>query len=135
MAGKGTYILRGDQKYETFRSKTFNIDNGSGTTDDDVLFADLDFDIEILAADVVYTVATDTTGAAGATISLGTTAGGVDVVAAVALTAAKAVGSTQALTLVATKIAAGTDLFARHTGIAATEAGEYYVQIQYRIFP
>ena len=135
MAGKGTYILRGDQKFNTFRSKTFNIDNGSGTTDDDVLFADLDFDIEILAIDAVYVEATDTTGAAAATIALGTTAGGVDVVAAVALTAAKAVGASQALTLVTTRLAAGTDLFARHTGIASTEAGQYYLQVQYRIFP
>lgn len=135
MPNKGPYILRGNQKYLVTKSAVFNIDNGAGTTVDDVILAGLDFNIEILSAKLVYTEATDTAGAASANVKLGTTAGGVEVVAQTALSAAKAVGSTQTLTLVATRINSGTSLFVRHTGIAATEAGQYYALIQYRILP
>jgi len=125
------FLARGDQRFAVLRSKTFNIDNGSGTTDDDVIFADLDKEAYVMHARVVYVEATDTAGAASATVSLGSTAGGVDVVAATALEVSKAVGSATELTLVSggQRIAAGGALFARHTGIAATEAGQYYLQV------
>lgn len=131
-AGNSTYIARGNQRFHLFRSKTFNIDNGSGTTDDDVIFSNLPYALEIKSVKVVYVEATDTTGAGSATVSLGTTAGGVDTVAATALEAAKAVGATTALTLVAAGAvyAAGSALFARHTGVASTEAGQYYLQVR-----
>lgn len=132
---KGTYIARGNQRYRTFRSKTFNIDNGSGTTDDDVIFSNLGYAVEIKEVRTVYVEATDTTGAANATVAVGSTAGGVDVVAAVALEAAKAVGASTALTVLAAGavIASTGALFARHTGIASTEAGQYYLQV--RVLP
>jgi len=135
MPNRSPYIARGKQRYNIFRSKTFNIDNGSGTTDDDVLFSNLSGAVDLITARLVYVEATDTTGAEVATIALGTTAGGVDVVAAVALTAAKAVGGTQTLTLVATRVAAGGALFARHTGVATTEVGQYYVEVEYMFAP
>jgi hypothetical protein len=131
----GTYLLRGDQKYHTLRSKTFNLDNGSGTTDDDVIFADLPFDVYLESVKAIYVEATDTAGAASANFKLGTTAGGTGVVAATALEISKAVGSSTSATLASNRINAGTDLFARHTGIAATEAGQYYLQVVYRILP
>jgi len=130
-----TYILRGDQKFETFRSKTFNIDNGAGTTDDDVIFSDLPFDVEIDEVRAVYVEATDTAGAASANFKLGTTAGGDGVVAATALAAAKAVGSVTSAVLVSPKVLAGSALFARHTGVATTEVGQYYLQVVYHILP
>ena len=123
------FIARGNQRMQFFRSKTFNIDNGSGTTDDDVILADLDFDVRVVFVRAVYVEATDTAGAASATFSLGTTAGGVDIVAATALEVSKAVGGATVATLAATLVAAGGSLFARHTGIAATEAGQYYLEI------
>jgi len=126
---KFPYVARGNQRYQPFRSVTFNIDNGSGTTVDDVIFSDLPSDAYIVEVNAVYVEATDTAGAASANFSLGTTAGGVDVVAATALAASKAVGSATTSTIVAPRIAAGNALFARHTGIAATEAGQYYLQV------
>lgn len=132
---KGTYVLRGDQKFHTFRSKTFNIDNGSGTADDDVIFADLPFDVYIEQVKAVYVEATDTAGAENANFKLGTTAGGNGVVAATALEVSKAVGASTSATLASNRINAGTDLFARHTGVATTQPGQYYIQVVYRILP
>ena len=131
----GTYTLRGDQKYQVLRSKTFNIDNGSGTTDDDVIFADLPFDVELKSVNAVYVEATDTAGAADANFKLGTTAGGNGVVAATALEVSKAVGASTSATLASNRIPAGTDLFARHTGVATTQPGQYYIQVVYSILP
>lgn len=125
------YIARGNQRLVAFRSKTFNIDNGSGTTDDDVIFSDLDMDAYVMHVRAVYVEATDTTGAASANFKLGSAAGGAQVVTATALEVSKAVGSATVASLVAAgnKITAGGALFARHTGIAATEAGQYYLQV------
>jgi hypothetical protein len=130
-AGNNTYVARGNQRFGLLRSKTFNIDNGSGSTDDDVILSNLAYAVEIKSVKAVYVEATDTTGAAAATIQMGTTVSGVDVVAATALEAAKAVGSTTGYTIVNGVIPAGSTLFARHTGVASTEAGQYYLQVRY----
>lgn len=112
------------------RSKTFNIDNGSGTTDDDIILVP-DRAIVVLAARAIYTVATDTAGAASANFKLGTAVAGAEIVAATALEVSKAVGTYTAGTIVAGAVAANGMVAVRHTGIAATEAGEYFVQIAY----
>jgi hypothetical protein len=135
MADKYPYIARGAQRYNVARSVTFNIDNGSGTTVDDVILSNLSKDIQIISVKAVYTEATDTTGAASANFKLGTTAGGTGIVGATALAVSKAVGSTTSATLAADRLAAGATLFARHTGIAATEAGQYYIQVEYQFAP
>jgi len=116
------------------KSKVFNIDNGSGTTDDDVILKP-SVAITILSTRVVYDEATDTAGAENATIQLGTAAGGEQLVAATALEASKAVGAQTALTLAtgAGAVAAGGAIFARHTGIAATEAGQYHLEIEFTV--
>lgn len=129
-ATKGTYINRGAQKYLVAKTAAINIDNGSGTTLDDMLLYCVN-DIFLVDANIVYTEATDTTGAAGANVKIGTTAGGAEIVTATALVASKAVGSTTALTLNLHYVAAGSTIRVRHTGIAATEAGQYYVQLRY----
>jgi hypothetical protein len=129
----GTYVLRGKQKYQFVKTANINIDNGSGTADNHVLFADLPFDVYIEDVRAVYVEATDTSGAASANFVLGTTAGGTDIVASTALEVSKAVGSSTQATIVANKVAAGEMLYVRHTGIAATEAGQYFVQVAYRI--
>jgi hypothetical protein len=129
------YIARGNQRYLLLRSKTFNIDNGSGTTDDDVLFANLPTDAVIVSVQAVYVEATDTAGAASANFKLGTAAAGEQIVAATALAGSKAVGSATSSALVASKIAAGGSLFARHTGIAATEAGQYFLEVLIMLEP
>lgn len=113
------------------RSRLFNIDNGAGATLDDVLLKHSKA-IRLLTARLVYTTETAGTVAA-ATLALGTTVGGTDVVAATALEDAKTVGTSTALVLAKNEIPAGTMLTARHTGIASTAAGEYYVEIEYAV--
>jgi hypothetical protein len=130
-----TYILRGDQKYQVVKTKTFNIDNGSGTADNDVVLSNLPYDIYIEDVKAVYQEATDTSGAASANFKVGTSAGGEQIVASTALQVSKAVGSTTSATIVAKRVAAGGMVYVRHTGIAATEAGQYFVQVAYRIAP
>lgn len=110
----------------------FNIDVGSGTTTDEIVFVP-SVDITIVAARAVYTVATDTAGADGATVQIGTTVGGDDIVAAASLEVSKAAGAATDLTIAAGAVAADELVAVRHTGIAATEAGEYIVQIEYTV--
>ena len=126
-----TSISNSAQVVHVIKSRLFNIDNGSGTTLDDTILIP-PVAITLVTARVIYT--TETTGTvAAATISVGTTVGGVDLVAATALENSKAVGTSTALTLAATAVSAGTPIIARHTGVATTATGEYYVQIRYTI--
>lgn len=120
------HLLGGIKNYE---SPIFNIDNGAGTAADDIVY--FPRAAEILTATAVYTEATDASGAAEANVKIGTAAAGEEVVAATALTVSKAIGSTQTLTIVDGTIAAGGFANIRHTGLAATEAGQYKVHLTY----
>lgn len=125
-----TYIARGKDKTHTVKSKIFNIDNGAGATIDETILR-LPYKIKLKAARIVYD--TETTGTvAGANVSIGTTVGGVDVVAATAYGNTKAVGTTTAMTLVLSVIPANTPLIVRHTGIATTAAGEAHIELDYQ---
>jgi hypothetical protein len=135
MAPKYPYIARGGQKYQVSTTKVYNIDNGSGTTDDFIVFANLPKDVQLISVQAVYTQATDTTGAASANFKLGVAVGGDTIVAATALTALKAVGAVTSATIAIDRVAAGATLFCRHTGVATTEVGEYYVQVVYQFAP
>jgi hypothetical protein len=133
---KAPFVARGAQRYRLEKTQVFNIDNGNGITIDDVLFANLATAIRIVSIRPVYTEATDTSGVASATYKVGTTAGGAEICAATALDVSKAVGGYgAAATLVAEVVPAGGSLFCRHTGIAATEGGQYYVQVEYMPMP
>jgi hypothetical protein len=114
---------------KTWLSKEFNIDNGAATADDDILYCPRA--ITIITATCFYTEATDSTGAADANVKIGTTAAGTEIVGATALSAAKAIGGTQTLTIVSGDVAAAGFANIRHTGIAATEAGKYKVVLTY----
>lgn len=122
--------LAANARREIVRSKVFNIDNGAGTADDDIVLVPTS-QIVLLAARVVYTEATDGTGADGATVAVGTTVGGTELVTTTSLSVSKATGSFDALTLAATTVTADAPVVVRHTGIAATEGGQYYVQFEY----
>lgn len=130
MANQFPYIGRGNQRYNTVTSKEFNIDNGGGTTDDDVLI-NLPFDVRLISVCAIYTVATDTTGAASANFKLGVAAGGATLVGATALEVSKAIGATTSGTILVDLLPANTTLWVRHTGVAATEVGNYRVQVTY----
>ena len=112
------------------RSMRFDLDNGAGTTIDDVVLRP-DIAITITAVRAVYTDATTGTVAAG-NFKVGTTVGGAEVVAATAYENAKAVGTKTDATIVAGAVAAGAPVIVRHTGVAATQAGQAYVEIEYR---
>lgn len=121
--GKTTFLLRTD---------TFNIDNGSGTTIDDILVVP-PVACRIKSIRAVYEEATDTAGAASANFTVGSAVGGAQYVAATALEVSKAIGSYTDATIVAEEVAANGMIAVRHTGIAVTEAGQYFVQVELEV--
>lgn len=129
VAAGGTLSAR--QVKHVAKSVWFNLDNGAGTTIDDVIIKRSGA-ITITAARIVYVDATSGTVAAG-NVKLGTAVGGAEIVAATAYENTKAVGTSTALTIVAGAVAADGAVFVRHTGVAATAAGQAYVEIEYTI--
>lgn len=130
-----TYIPRGVAKRHVARSVWFNLDNGSGTTIDDVILR-CSQPVRIKAARVVYVDATTGT-VAGGSVKIGTTVGGAELVAATNYENTKAVGTQTALTLTtaADRVAADTPIIVRHTGVAVTQAGQAVVELEYEILP
>ncbi len=128
---KYPHIARGNQRLGLrLRSLTpYNIDNGAGTTIDEPLTGGLPFDTWLVSSRAVYTEATDTTGAASANWKVGVAAGGATLVAATALEAAKAIGSYTEGDPLPVLIPANTPIFVRHTGVATTEVGQYFVEL------
>jgi hypothetical protein len=128
------YLARGNQRQFTATTRTtFNIDNGAGTTADDASVGPFPFDCWITDARAVYTEATDTTGAASANFKTGVAAGGATLVAATALEALKSIGGYTSASPLAVLVPANTTIWTRHTGVATTEVGQYFVQ--YTILP
>lgn len=127
--GAQQWTLLNDFTTLTAKSVWFNIDNGAGTTIDDVILRPAR-PIVVTAARIVYVDATAGTVAAG-NARVGTTVGGSEVVASTAYTNSATVGSTTAMTVVNGFIPAGTAVYVRHTGIAVTVAGQAYVEIDY----
>jgi hypothetical protein len=124
---KFPYIARGNQRLLLVTTPAaFNIDNGAGTTVD-VQLCNFPFDAWVTDVRAVYSEATDTAGAASANFKLGVSAGDASIVAATALTAAKAIGGTTVATVLGVMLPANTTLWVRHTGVASTEVGEYFV--------
>lgn len=121
------------RKFIATTRTTFNIDNGAGTTADDASVGPYPFDCWITDARAVYTEATDTTGVATANFKTGVAAGGATLVAATALEVSKAIGGYTTATPLGVLVPANTTIWTRHTGVAATEAGQYFVQ--YTILP
>lgn len=107
----------------------FNIDNGSGTTLDDVFHVPRD--ILITRIRRVFTEASDSSMAGTPTTKVGTSAGGEQIVAASTVTDGASIGDYDNLTIIEKFVAAGGFICVRHTGIAATQVGKYKVQIEY----
>lgn len=130
------YIARGNQRYLFVQAVAAqNIDNGAGTTADILIIGGLPTDAIVVGAYPLYTEATDTAGVATATWSLGITAGGATIVAATALEVSKAVGSVGTSQPGLVPLLAGQTLFMRHTGVAATDTGEYRLQVLLMLKP
>jgi len=112
-------------------TRPFDVDSGNGTVTSDIfMFSSA---ITVTAAKIIYTVATDTTGAASGHVFIGTTAGGTEVASSTSLEVAKAIGTTTTITIGAGAVAANTMLCVTHHGVAATEAGEVVVMIEFTI--
>ncbi len=107
----------------------FNLDNGSGTTIDDVILRPA-VAIIITAARIIYQDATSGTVAAG-TAQIGITVAGAEVVAATNYENTKAVGTKTDMVIVAGAVPAGSPVIVRHTGVAVTQAGQATVEIEY----
>lgn len=136
MSSSGISNISGQQLGPNTRRKTaktvwFNLDNGAGTTIDDIIMV-ANQALTITDARIVYVDATTGTVAAG-NAKVGTTVGGAEIVAATAYANSATVGSTTAMTLVNAKVPAGTMISVRHTGVAATAAGQAFVQIEYML--
>ena len=124
-------IFTGTPARKTAKSVWFNLDNGAAATVDDVIIKPA-VAITITAARIVYVDATTGTVAAG-NAKLGTTLGGAEIVAATAYGDAVAVGTSTAMTIAAGAVAAGVAVFCRHTGVAVTQAGQAFVEIDYTV--
>lgn len=123
--------LTGTPGKRTAKSVWFNLDNGSGTTIDDIILQP-SAAITITAARAVYVDATTGTVAAG-NFKIGTTVGGAEIVAATAYENTKTVGTYTDGVIVAGAVAANGMVSVRHTGVASTAAGQAFVQIEYTV--
>ncbi len=115
-------------------SKTlaFNLDNGAGTTVDEVvLVAPADRAVRLVRVFAVYNEATQTV--AGGNFKLGTTVGGNDLVAATAYENTKAIGVATTAVIVQDVVPAGGMVSVRHTGVAITQTGTANVCVEYVI--
>jgi len=115
------------------KSEILNIDIGAGTPKDTAVLVP-EKAITITDACFVYTEATAAAGATAATIKMGTSAGGTQIVNTTNLQQPKAIGSKTALSIVSGKVTADGAVFVRLTGVVATPiAGEGYIQIEYTV--
>lgn len=113
------------------RGQVYDLDNGAGTTIDDVILVP-SVDIKITAARIVYVDATSGTVAAG-NVTIGVAVDGEEIVAATAYENGKAVGTTTKLSIVDGEVVANEPICVRHTGVAATAAGKAYIEIEFTI--
>ena len=113
----------------TLTTKVFNVDSGAGAVEDDVFY--FVNGATLLSATLIYTEATDASGAAEGNFKIGSAAAGAQHVAATALAGGAAIGDKATLVVVLGTIAAGAKIYCRATGIATTEAGAYKVQLTY----
>ena len=111
------------------RSQFFNLDNGSGTTVDEVLFSTGSRPARLIRVYAAYGEATQTV--ASANFKLGSAAGGAQYVAATAYENTKAVGDVTSATLVTDYVPANTVVFFRHTGVASTQTGTATICVEF----
>ena len=128
MPDKYNYIGRGNQRKVIVYSKEYNVDNGAGVTDDDVV-CNLPYEARVVSVRAIYTEATPGSGADSANFKIGVSAGDGSIVAATALQNSKSIGATTTATVASELLPANTTLWTRHTGVAVTVAGKYRLQI------
>lgn len=107
-----------------------NVDNGNGTTADQVLFNSGPTGVRLLRVYALY--ATEQAGTiAAANFKLGVAAGGATLVGATAYENSKAIGATTEGTILVDVVAPNTTVWVRHTGVASSAAGEVYYCVEF----
>src|SRR5262245_4913859 len=107
--------ITGNISKKNAKTAWFNLDNGAGTTVDDVIFFTT-LAITITDVRAVYVDATTGTVAAGS-FKVGTTLNGGEIAAATNYENAKAVGTFTTATIASGAVAANASIFVRHTGV------------------
>lgn len=125
-------FIRGSEQQNlgVARSVWFNLDNGAGTTIDDIVLR-AGVAIVVTAVRAVYVDATTGT-VAGGNFRVGTTVGGSEICAATAYENAKTVGTVTDGAVVTGLVPANGFVCVRHTGVAVTQAGQAIIEVEYR---
>ena len=121
------WVELGNTGLTTVKSDLFDI---SAAASEQVLFHAIGA-CEILTCGIIWNEATGASGAAEGDITVGTTTGGAEVVAATSYTVSQATGAYVALTLVEGTLAAGDEVFVSHDQ-ASGAAGTYFFQMEVR---
>jgi hypothetical protein len=111
------------------KSANVNIDNGNGTTIDEVLFNAGPTGARLVRVYFMYDEIAQTVAAGN--FKLGVAVGGATLVAATAYTDAAAIGAVTTGTILVDVVPANTTVWFRHTGIAATATGTGKVYVEY----
>lgn len=111
------------------RSANINIDNGAGTTTDEVLFNSGPKGARLTRVYFLYEEIAQTVAAGN--FKLGVAVGGATLVAATAYTDSAAIGAVTEATIAQDKVPANTTVWLRHTGIASTATGTGKVCVEY----
>ena len=117
-------------KIFVIRTQAFNLDNGAGTTVDEVLLDTGGRSGRIVRAYALYNELTGTVAAGN--WKIGVAVGGATLVAATAYEDAAAVGAiTEGVVLLGGYVPSGEEIFVRHTGVAATQGGTANICVEF----
>ena len=111
------------------KSAQFNLDNGSGTTVDEVLYNSGIRGSRLVRVYALYNEACGTVSSGN--FKVGVAAGGATLVAATAYVDSAAIGDVTEAALTADSIAPNTTIWVRHTGVGATQAGTAAVCLEF----
>lgn len=123
------WVLQGNTGVVTIRSTLFDIDAADS---EQVVFHAVTA-CQILEAGLMWEEATGTSGAVLGDITVGTTTGGAELVAATSYPLSTASGAYTALTLVTGVLAAGDSVFASHDDAGTGFAGTYRLLLKIRV--
>ena len=111
------------------RSANINIDNGAGTTVDEVLLNSGPSGVRLVRVYFLYEQIAQAVAAGN--FKVGIAVGGATLVGATAYTDSAAIGDITVATILQDRVAPNTTVWLRHTGIAATATGTGKVCIDY----
>ncbi len=110
------------------RSSELNLDGGT-TPVDAVFFNSGPSGCRLLRVYALYNQITQTV--AGGSFALGTTSGGVDLVAATNYEDSKGIGVVTEATIAKSKVAPNTTVYLDHTGVVAVQTGTAFIIVEY----